>query len=249
MSHLSIGSIVLLLHVIITSGLSQNHSQNGNWNELEPRLKYIQRLHDSIHGSDRQLINGELYFPHQQGAVNHPFYEQEGWLEGTIYISENEYPNCLIRYDLFLDQLLYLHISEGANILALNRGIVHGFVINNSKFKFIDNLIPAKGKRLKSGYYQEIYNGNVTLYTKWSKNRIKNDGHRKDEFQLNRELFIIKEAQSYKIKNDRQLISALEPHSKMIKSYMKQNNIHIITSSPEEIGAVVSYYENIVKGN
>lgn len=245
MTDIKLGVFILLLIHIQIQATCQS-SIPGRINQImEDRNDYILSLHDSIKGTDRILINGELYYPHQKGALNHPFFSNESWLNGSVTIKDQQYQNCLLRYDLFLDQLLYLHIADGANTLALNREMVNSFFLGGSHFVYFDADQLNGNRSMKEGYYEEVYLGNIGLYARRTKRRIRNDGFRRDEFQQDTKLFLYKEGTFTFFRNDRQLRKALGDHGKEVRQFMRQNNIHVNIDPPSKAGLVITYYEDL----
>ncbi len=244
--------IVPVLILLIFSGKNA-HSQalvpDHSRQIIEARVQYILALNDSITGIDRQLVNGEIYSPDMQAAANHPFFMEESWVRGTVVIDESTYADRLLRYDLSLDRLIYLHISDDAKMLVLNREFVSAFMLGTFYFEFRKPTNPELKKSFDEGYYQVVYNGAFELLAKWAKQRIKNNGPGKDEFRQNVKLLLGNEKGYMQVKNDRQLHSALEADPKELRKYMKQNNIHVRTSSPEMLARVVQYSENVNREN
>jgi len=239
------GVPVFLISLLFSTGNAQVTVPGRTNQMMEERKEYILALHDSIKGTDRILVNGEVYFPHQQGAINDPFFAGESWMKGDLTIMGQHYTDCLLRYDIFLDQLLYLHIANGANTLALNREMVSSFKIGNSRFEFLGQDELSFEKKMPVGYYELVYAGNPALFARWSKRRIRNDGFRRDEFQQDVRLYLCMDNQFISFRNDRQLRNALGKYSREIRQFMKQRNIHVKIDSPAEVGLVVAYFEEL----
>ncbi|MCF8225149.1 MAG: hypothetical protein K9J30_04645 [Bacteroidales bacterium] len=242
------GGFIIVLVFCQSMVFSQGPVTGYSGQVVKARKAYLLNLHDSLAGTDRILVSGEEYFPHQRGAANHPFFMTESWLEGDVFIENNVYENCLLRYDLFLDQLLFLHISGGATVIALNRGYVNKFKLENKVFEYKYESSGESKNILKEGYYQLIYRGKHELLVKYLKNRVINGGFRQDEFQLRKEFYLLINGTYHKVRNDRQLRKAMNSFEKELRQYMKQNNIHVRTSAPEQIATVLIFHEGLTAG-
>jgi len=245
MFHIRLVLVILLISATQTRISGQEEIPGRKQQVMEDRLEYIRIFHDSIKGTDRVLVNGEVYYPHQQGAVNHPFFGSESWHQGNVTVKGEVYPDCLVRYDLFTDRLVYLHISDGAHMLSLNRSDVDGFMIDRSEFLFLSGEHLPENLKMEEGYYERIIVGNISLLVRWSKRRIRNDGFRGDEFRLNRELYLQSGTEFIELKNDKSLRMALEPYEKETGRFMREQNIHVKTDTPVQIARVLRYYEQI----
>ncbi len=245
MTIIRLGVLFLLLnhiHVLVNC----QASVPGRINQImDDRKEFILSLHDSIKGTDRILVNGELYYPHQQGALNHPFFRNESWLTGSVTIEDQLYEDCLLRYDLFLDQLLYLHIADGANTLALNREMVDSFVLEGSEFVYFHAHQLNSTRNMEEGYYETVFDGSTGLYARRTKRRLRNDGFRRDEFQQDTKLYLYKDSIFMFFRNDRQLRKALGDYEKEIRQFMREKNIHVKIDPPSKVSLVIAYYQEL----
>jgi hypothetical protein len=213
---------------------------------MNARKSYILELHDSIIGTDKSLLNGEVYYPHRKNARNHPFYFEESWIRGSVHTQNTTYKDLLLRYNIVKDQPLLLHISGGARVIALNIQEITGFSLENVSFIYLHREGVFDKKEFASGYYQQVYSGDIQLYARWIKERKKNNGFIPDEFQQDVKLIMVKDGAYHSFNSDKSLRDILLDQKKEIKKFMQENNIHVKFSSPEQIGTVIRYYEHLI---
>lgn len=240
-----IGFTSIFLLIGLACAFSQVNIPDYEDRVMADRLSYILDLHDSIIGQDKNLVNGEFYYPHQKNARNHPFYLKESWVRGSVNISGETYNNLLLRYDIHTDQLLLLHIADGAELIELNKNNIHSFTLENAYFIHLDSRGEGKGKDISAGFYQEVYMGELHLYARWVKKRTINSGFLPDEFKQEVDLLLIRGDTCHHIKNNKALKNILADRKKEVGKYMKNNNIHVRHTSPEKVGMVLSYYETL----
>jgi hypothetical protein len=238
------GTLIIIFGLIFLKSYTQDRIPSRQGQVMQSRNEYIREFHDSISSPDRRLVNGEIYFPHQTNARNHPFYKTEAWINGTATIRDHQYNNLLLKYDIFLDQPLLLYIDGGAQTIALNKEFVEAFTLEEDLFVYLDPEGKSEDNKREGGFYQQLYKGDLILYVRWNKIRIKNEGLRPDEFQQDISYLLLDKGEYKIIKNDRSLKSILNSHKKEIRKYMQQNNIHVAFSSPYQIATVIGYFEN-----
>jgi len=152
-----------------------------------------------------------------------------------------------LRYDIHMDQPVLLYIESGAKNISLTRKHVNGFTLEHEKFIYLDPREKTEDRLLDAGFYQVITEGAQSLYVKWVKNRIRNEGFRPDEFQQKRQLVLKTDDRYYHIRNDRQLRNYLGSHSREIRKFMQTKNIHVSGSRPVELVPVLKYYQELTK--
>ncbi len=243
-----IGLSAIFLLFVYTCSFSQSRFPDREDQVMSARLSYILDLHDSIISIDKNLVDGEIYYPHQKNARNHPFYQEESWIRGSVNIAGEEYKDLLLRYDIATDQPLMLHISDGAMVIAMNKYDINSFTLENVSFIRLEREGIFDNKDFNPGYYQEVYKGDLRLYAKWVKERSINNGFLPDEFKQEIELLLVKDDTYQDIKTNKALKNMLADQKKEVSKYMQKNNIHVRLSTPEQIGTVISYYEHLSGG-
>lgn len=240
-----IGLATIFLFFAYACSFSQARFPDRKDQVMSDRISYIMDLHDSIIGVDKNLVGGEMYYPHRKNARNHPFYQEESWIRGSVKVSGEVYKDLLLRYDIVTDQALMLHISDGAMVIVLNKNDITGFTLEDVSFVRLNREGVFDNKDFNPGYYQEVYKGDLQLYAKWLKQRSINNGFLPDEFKQEIDLLLVKDDTYQVIKNDKDLRNILEDRKQEIRRYMQKNNIHVRLSTPEQLGTVISYYEQL----
>lgn len=190
------------------------------------------------------LYNGRIWrnlFFHIQGDQ---FLFSNEFLSGSLSISGKSFPNLLLKYDVFNDEIL-IPIDSG-RILQLNKELVDSFylVFQNKTYHFRkiqeDNL-----KRLQS-FVNVLYEGKTSLYIKYSKriDRSSNEGKYDSFYQMNRIIFV-NDNVLYTITDKSDLLEVLKNDKVLIRDFMKKNKLKVSKKEPESFVPVLRYYDSV----
>jgi len=197
---------------------------------------------DSV-GGEQILINGRLWRNKHGGIQGDPFLITDGFLSGSVMIGNRTYSPLRIRYDIFSDEIM-IPIDRG--ILQLNKELVDSFTLTsgNRIIKFIrinDNeLYPF------SGYVQDVYSGQSALYIKYQK-KIDRPGivNVPDNFYQVQRMYYLQDSLAYPVKNKRDFFRIIKEEKAQIKTFMKENRVHLSRKKPESFVPVLKYLDRI----
>ena len=235
--------------LLLLSGLAAAQTKIPSRKEqvLEDRKEFILRLHDSISGVDKRLVNGRVYQPHKRNAKNHPFFGPETWEYGSVIMADAVFKNRPLMYDLQLDQPVMLTINpSGAYMLALNRQEVRGFTLGDARFVFLDPRRQDPATNLPRGYYQLLYHENgLAFYVRWTKYRKENMGFEPDEFIDEYTMIILKKGTFYPFRSNRSFARVFGHYRTAMRNYLRNQNIRVRQDPPVKLIPALKYYESL----
>jgi hypothetical protein len=174
-------------------------------------------------------------------AAGTPFFIQAGESGSTLETVYGSYDNLLLKYDLLNDELL-LGFNNGAGIeeIMVNRQIVLGFSLYGLNFVYLQgDAAPVPG------YYEEVYHSGIQCYIRHSKSLAGTSGSAGYEYRYNRRILLIKDGQSFNIKNNKTLLEALPENHEKVKSWLRKNHILVRSATSGELIRVLKFYESL----
>ena len=216
-------AIILLL--FITTSLISFSQNNENAKEIKTAL--LDKA-EKTYGLDDRLINGLLYVNKHPRANKHPFFLNDQWKEGIVYINENVYKDLYLNYNIDTEEIILYHkFDNKRNIqIILNNNIIDSIQIANYIF------INAKHLNLenyRSGFYELVYRGSFTAVKKHKKEFYEKyttfDPHGTYSNTNTVLLFIMEKGDIIKIKNRSGILKQFSSIKRPIKRYLRNNGI------------------------
>jgi hypothetical protein len=190
------------------------------------------------------LYNGRIWRNLFYTVQGDQFLFSKEFLEGSISISGKTFPNLLLKYDLFKDEILTP--SDTGGILQINKELVDSFSLSylNITYKFIkmreDTLKEAKR------YFNVLYKGRTALYLQYSKKieKLAVEG-KYDKFYEIDHIYFAKGNMLYPLTGKRDLMKILDKYKIPLKNYIKKNKLNVLERIPESFVPVIRYYDSI----
>jgi len=201
-------------------------------------------------GNQSPLFNGPeyyLYDPHIKG--NAYFMENSAFAAGAVLYDGIWYNNVQMIYDIYKDQVVILLYNHFSKIYLINEK-VEGFDYLDHHFKNIMSDTIANKAELKSGIYDELYNGKTEVLVKRYKNiQTTNGGFSGPEsfFDSHRSLFIKKGRNYFEISGKGSLLDVLKDKKKELDSYIKSANIKFRKDPENAMVKIANYYDQLTK--
>ena len=176
------------------------------------------------------IYNGQEHTGYSSLIEGIPYYESKEWQTGTLVFQNLFYKDVFLKYDLVADQLVVRHPNGITGIVLFTRRI-QSFTLGNKHFV---NLDTDKESELKSGIYEELVNGRMSLYAKRSKlfeeNIVLNELERK--FIDKNVLYVLKDGHYYAVKKQKTIMKLIADKRNAVTSAMKASKIKF-KSNPE----------------
>ncbi|WP_428328185.1 hypothetical protein [Mucilaginibacter sp.] len=205
-------------------------------------------LYNAAIGNQAPIYTGaEYYFydPHIKG--NAYFLENNGFTPGNIYYDRALYKNVSMLYDLNLDQVVVLlpkHISK----FSLVKERVKNFDYLGHHFININTDTLSPNTPLKSGFYDQLYNGKTQILVKRSKSIQTSAGGSTIEtfFTSSKDYYIKKDNVYYSIGSSQgSILNILKDKKKELRQYIRANDIAYRDNPEEAMVKIATYYDHL----
>ena len=134
--HLKFIFVVLSIHIF-----------NGVIYSQETLSRY-----DRFYGLDPNIYSGEFYTLYQNDINGSAFLFEDGFVFGTIFIEGKPYPEILLNYDIYNEDLIIQALTKGMNAyIKISSERVDSFIIDQIIFDkvelagekiFMERIIP-----------------------------------------------------------------------------------------------------------
>ena len=209
----------------------------------------VTRYNASI-GEESGLYNGPEYYFHDPTVKgNSYFMGTNAFTAGAVYYDGSYYRSVPMIYDLYNDEiavLLYNHFTK----YTLLKYRVKSFDFLDHHFINIDADTIDNKAGLKSGYYDQIYNGKSEVLVKRSKSIQTNGGGTLGAdryFSPDNDYYFRKNHVYYKISRQRELLSVLQDKKKELQQYIKANQIKFRSNPEAAMVKIATYYDHLTQ--
>jgi hypothetical protein len=200
---------------------------------------------DTILPERNEFVNGKLYYPLAHNLV-HPFFEDNYWKNGKIWVSEKEYDVGFLKYDLVSANLVYLHHHNATvSPIYLNKELVKKFTMGPHHFIYLNDFEKTSNRSLKPGYYEIIYDGVTKFYIRREKTSALYRYIFDPAYTQSTYLVLYKQGEYLRIRGRLNFLNAFDDQKKEIRTYMRMNNLRFNTRNISFIEKVLDYYDNL----
>jgi hypothetical protein len=228
---------ILLLSISSLKLCAQGVDSSSRQNASKILDVYYQSL-----GEQSPLYNGSQYIEYpfiiQDG---HPFFGSQGFVNATIRFDGMTFDEVPTLYDIVRDQVVILDYHKYYKIILLADKIER-FELDGHTFVRLqqDSL-----NEIKTGFYEQLYQGNATLFAK----REKKISQQYSNMEINNVVYThsyyyIKKGDAfYPVTSKKSLLNSLKPKQKEVQQYLKKNNIKFKKAPEKAALMAVEYYD------
>ena len=204
-------------------GITTDSARNLYFNTLEETLP--------IH-------NGRVFYGYP-GILEHAFYPSNGWQTGAVLFDGIWYTKLNMMYDSFLDELVILHTTSTPVRLISER--VQEFKFMNLHFV---RLQADKDNVIKTGFYQRVVDGPVTIWSKRSKKIEENivDLAIERKFIVTDQYYAFKDGSYTPIHKQKQLLELMKDKRNAVVQHLKQQRLKFRKAKEESIVTMAEFY-------
>lgn len=204
-------------------------------------------LHDPLYSNSKDIINGTKWI-YEKKYLGSPMLVENYWPRVNILYKEVQYSRLFMNYDLYNDQAIVFYPENGnEKYVNLEMEYFSGFTFIDTitgrihKYEYLE-LPGTKGKEL----YETALTVKIPLFirpVKMIENRSSEKGSGRYTTHFDSYIGIGNEYVIIRHKN--QMIKLLEHHLPEIKRYIRKNHLKINSQNPEDIVAVIKYFDTL----
>jgi hypothetical protein len=223
----------------------------GYAQSIKPDTAFVQTaLRNSINvytqsiGAQANLYNGSAYLAPFQTNSDHPYFETEEWVNGSVIYEGEPYENLDLLYDISNDRLI-TELYNGSPIMLINEKL-NSFSIGSHHFKKIKNET-VNNSLPQSGFYEILYDGTTQAVARRQKKRRETIESKTIQvyFDDKDKYFILKNGNFNQVKSKTSVLKLFPDHKQALKQYMRKNNLNYKTNRSAAIAGVVEYYDTL----
>lgn len=199
-------------------------------------------------GNQSPIYNGPEYYSYDPTIKGNAYFmDINAFTPGSINYDGVYYSGVPMLYDLFSDEiavLLYNHFSK----FSVRKDKIRSFDFLGHHFVNI-NADTARGTSgIRSGFYDELYNGRSEVLVRRSKSIQTNSGGTlgaEKYFSPAKDLYLKKNNTFYNISGQGSLINVLKDKKQQIQQYIKANQIRFRSDPEEAMVKIATYYDHL----
>jgi hypothetical protein len=189
------------------------------------------------------IHNGRVFYGYP-GMINHAFFPEEGWQKGSLLYDDIWYREVSLMYDIYKDEVVILHPNNTPIRLFSER--IDKFNFNGQHFV---RLKTGKDNHLKSGFYQQLIEGNVTIFARREKKMEENIVGLVIERQFIAfdRYYVLKGDKYYTINKQKDLLELLKDEKQNIVQQLKKQKLKFKRNKEKTIVTIAQLYNQLHK--
>ena len=195
-------------------------------------------------GNNTRLYNGSEYTMSYHGVTGSPFFASDSFQYGSVDYDGIKYNNVKMAYDLVGDELI-IKAYHDLNLRLVTEK-VNSFSFSNHEFVRI--MPDSSTSKLKTGFYEILYKGTVTVLAK-RKKQVESAFKAEDPYKFSEyEYDYVKKGDIYyPVDSKNSLIDVFGDRKDEIKKYVRKNKIKLKKDRGDEIVKTAQYYVQLKK--
>lgn len=197
----------------------------------------------SIQGQT-SLYNGSQYRePNRSDNDQHPFFENDDWVTGTVTYDGQYYEDVPLLYDITSDKVVTENYYNADQIVLVWEKL-DAFTIGADAFeKLSHKTLP------RAGFYHVLYNGETKVVARRQKViREKITGQSIEiEFDPRYRYFIFKNGAYFTVKSKASMLKVLEDEKPALRQFINKNKLRFKFMREEALRRVAAYYDTLKK--
>lgn len=196
-------------------------------------------------GEQSPLYNGSQYIEYpfiiQEG---HPFFASDSLVNATIHLEGMTFGEVPMLYDIVKDQVVILDYHKFYKIILPSEKIQQ-FELPGHTFI---RLLHDSTNEIKTGFYEQLYNGKVSLLAKREKKISQKYSYTEiDNVVYSQSFYYIRKGNVfYPVTGKKSLMNILKPKQKEVQEYLKKNKIKFKRAQERAMLIAVEYYNQLM---
>jgi len=202
-------------------------------------------LYDSATVESQHLYNGPQYFIYDSPAEEHQFYLSEEWTSGSVWYDGQLFREVPLLYDIVKDQLVARY-KHGFGNVALQSQKVGYFTLPGHTFIRVE-ADTAKIEGLRTGFYDQLYDGKTRIVARRVKERQQDLSERKVIIKFpEKDVFYLYQAGLYHpIHSKKSVLAFMEDQKRPLKKYLREQTLSFRYNREAAILGMAAYYDQL----
>ncbi len=203
--------------------------------------------HNPLYSNSNNIFNG-IKWIYEKKYLGSPLLVENYWPKGSIFYKGVQYSDVFMNYDLYKNQAIVFDPKNGKQrYVQISMEFFSGFTFKDSLTGEVHTyeyreLPGTKGKAL----YEKGPSSKISLYIKPVKAvEAISSGKNMGKFTSHFDNYIGIGNEYVAVHSKRQLITLLDKNVPDIKRYIRKNKLKINNQHPENIVAVLNYFDTI----
>lgn len=197
----------------------------------------------------QNLYTGKIWTNRYHNINENQFLFTSYFLPGTISAKGRTYKNLLLKYDIFLDEILIPINDE--EIIQVNKEAIDSFSIEfkNKLYRFINvSSDTVLGLKDFNGYINVAIKGKSTLYIKFKKEILPTLKNTEDfEFIQFQKIYLANRNKIYSITSKADLYRVMATDINQINNYVESNRLNVSIKEPESFIQIIRFCNNLYR--
>jgi hypothetical protein len=190
------------------------------------------------------LYSGATEIPYNKRFKNHPYFESNKFVSGTLGYNHVEYKDILMRFDLFRNELTVVSPDKPNQIIVLNNKKFDYAILNGSTI-----VVSVDEMNSKEQFFVLLQNGNNPVVIKYNLTMEDEVSGRTiiSSFRIQKQYAVYINDVPHTVKNKSSVIKLFPDKRKELNAFAKQRKLDFNDRFEQSIIAIVNHYESIVK--
>jgi len=240
-----VGTCVLLL----TSPHCFSQTAVPDTLKQQPAYANAVKLYNAALGNQSPLYTGPEYVFYGPLIKGSPYFlETNSFAAGAVFYDNVQYTGVPLLYDMYADKLVALLYNNFSKYMLI-KDRVKTFDLNGHHFvHVVVDSTAAKKPALKSGYYDELYNGKTEVLVKRRETIQTIAGgivSAETSFNPSIDYFLKKDDTYYGISGESSMLNVLKDHKKELQQYIKSTKLKFRKAPEEAMVTIATYYDHL----
>lgn len=224
---------------------------NGDSSSQKNAFNHAISLFYASTGNQSSIYNGpEYYFYDPLIKGNAYFLDINAFTEGSVNYDGIWYSGVQMLYDLNKDEVVVLLYNHFSKFSLINEKVKRfDFLGHHFKNIIADTIMSNYNKSdLKSGFYDELYNGKTEILAKRVKNIQVNSGGLsgiENYFSTVTEYYLKKGPSYYHFSGKSSFLDVLKDKKKELQQYIKSDGINFRAEPEDAMVKIAAYYDHL----
>lgn len=213
----------------------------------EAAASHAAQLYNESFADRLRLYNGIEYVDYDKYIKGHQFYESQDWENGAIHYDGVLYRNVPLHYDLMRDEVIVEHPNETGEIRLIPERVQYFSLLNHTFIRLVADS--AKSSLGRTGYFDLLYDGNVQVLAKRSKEieeKITNLAVNRTFLQKDR-YFVQQSGVYHAVKSKKSVLKLFNEHKKTLAKNLRRDGIRFKTDRELAMIKLAGYYDALRK--